>query len=660
MKDNKEKNTVVGTYQNSKNFGFVVPDDTSLGTDIFISKKNKNKAKNNQKVLVKITKYPEKKKNAEGKIIEVIGNINQAGVDMLCLVKEYNLPYEFPIPVLKEAKSIKQEIDKQEIHNRLDLRKEEMFTIDGDDSKDLDDAVSVKKLKNGNYELGVHIADVSHYVKSGSKLDKEAITRGTSIYMLDRVIPMLPRELSNGICSLNAGQDRFAISAIMEINKEGNIVKSKIAKTVINVSERMTYNNVKIILENSNNKKKDNEFIENTIKTIEDIKISEKLDIVNSENKLKIEEEKLNKTEIDKKEEYKTEVVKKYKKYISHFKRMEDLAKILKTRREKNGYLSLDIPESKIILDKNGIAVDVKKYETSFANEIIEQFMLTANEVVAEIFNKLKAPFIYRVHEIPDMDKVKELNKFLFNLGYKIKINKDTVEPIAFEEVLKQIKGKPEEKVISTLILRTLKVAKYEPENKGHFGIASKCYCHFTSPIRRYPDLFIHRVISQYLNDNNNKIEIKNDIRTSKKVNLEEKQESKTIKNKLPDELYEKYIGQAGKYAEQSSECEKIAQKVERDAEDVKKAEYMQNKIGEEYEGIISSVTSFGIFVELENTVEGLIRFDNLGNEYFIYDEDNKTLIGEKTKKVYHIGDKIKIRVIAANKQTRRIDFESL
>ena len=660
MKDNKEKNTVVGTYQNSKNFGFVVPDDTSLGTDIFISKKNKNKAKNNQKVLVKITKYPEKKKNAEGKIIEVIGNINQAGVDMLCLVKEYNLPYEFPIPVLKEAKSIKQEIDKQEIHNRLDLRKEEMFTIDGDDSKDLDDAVSVKKLKNGNYELGVHIADVSHYVKSGSKLDKEAITRGTSIYMLDRVIPMLPRELSNGICSLNAGQDRFAISAIMEINKEGNIVKSKIAKTVINVSERMTYNNVKIILENSNNKKKDNEFIENTIKTIEDIKISEKLDIVNSENKLKTEEEKLNKTELEKKEDYEKEIIKRYKKYIPHFKRMEDLAKILKTRREKNGYLSLDIPESKIILDKNEIAVDVKKYETSFANEIIEQFMLTANEVVPETFNKLKAPFIYRVHEIPDMDKVKELNKFLFNLGYKIKINKDTVEPIAFEEVLKQIKGKPEEKVISTLILRTLKVAKYEPENKGHFGIASKCYCHFTSPIRRYPDLFIHRVISQYLNDNNNKIEIKNDISTSKKVNLEEKQESKTIKNKLPDELYEKYIGQAEKYAEQSSECEKIAQKVERDAEDVKKAEYMQNKIGEEYEGIISSVTSFGIFVELENTVEGLIRFDNLGNEYFIYDEDNKTLIGEKTKKVYHIGDKIRIRVIAANKQTRRIDFESL
>lgn len=621
-----KKDTVVGTYQNSKNFGFVVPDDASFGTDIFISKKNKNKAKNNQKVLVKITKYPEKNKNAEGKIIEVIGNIDQAGVDMLCLVKEYKLPYEFPIPVLKEAKAIKQEIDKKDIPNRLDLRKEEMFTIDGDDSKDLDDAVSVKKLKNGNYELGVHIADVSYYVKDGSKLDKEAILRGTSIYMLDRVIPMLPKELSNGICSLNAGQDRFAISAIMEINKEGNVVKSKIAKSVINVNERMTYNNVRIILENGNKKKKDNEFIENTIKDIEG------LEIIESSNKAKLDNSKekqgLDEQDLKKKEEYEKLVINKYKKYITHFKRMEELAKILKARREKNGYLSLDIPESKIILDKDGIAIDVKKYEISFANEIIEQFMLTANEVVAETFNNLKAPFIYRVHEVPDMDKVKELNKFLFNLGYKIKTNKDTVEPRAFEEVLKQVQGKPEEKVVSTLILRTLKVARYEPENKGHFGIASKCYCHFTSPIRRYPDLFIHRVISEYLKNNGNKLE--------------------------------KYVGQAEKYAQQSSECEKTAQKVERDAEDIKKAEYMQTKIGEEYEGIISSITSFGIFVELENTVEGLIRFENLGDEYFIYDEDNKTLMSEKTKKMYHIGDKIKIRVIAADKQTRKIDFENL
>ena len=295
--------------------------------------------------------------------------------------------------------------------------------------------------------------------------------------------------------------------------------------------------------------------------------------------------------------------------------------------------------------------------------------MLTANEVVAETFSSLKAPFVYRVHEVPDMDKVKDLNKFLFNLGYKIKTNKDTVEPIAFEEVLKQIKGKPEEKVVSTLILRTLKVARYEPENKGHFGIASKCYCHFTSPIRRYPDLFIHRVISEYLKNNDNKIESKYNAKKARgTVNVDEKSKLKDdvqkdtvlIKTKLPENLYEKYVGQAEKYAEQSSECEKIAQKVERDAEDIKKAEYMQNKIGEEYDGIISSITSFGVFVELENTVEGLIRFENLGNEYFIYDEDNKTLTGEKTKKMYHIGDKIKIRVISADKQTRRIDFENL
>lgn len=574
-----ERDTIVGTYQSNKNFGFVVPDDLSFGTDIFISKKNRNKAKNNQKVVVKITKYPEKNKNAEGKIIEIIGHINQAGVDMLSLVKEYNLPYEFPVTVIDEAKKIKQKIDKDAIKNRLDLRKEEIFTIDGDDSKDLDDAVNVKKLKNGNYILGVHIADVSHYVKDGSKLDKEAILRGTSIYMMDRVIPMLPKELSNGICSLNARQDRLAISVIIEIDKKGNVVNSKISKSVINVTERMTYNNVKKILEKS--------------------------------------------------DDY---VLKRYKKYIIHFKRMEELAKILKARREKNGYLSLDIPESKIILDEDGIAIDVQKYETSFANEIIEQFMLTANEVVAETFHDLNAPFIYRVHEEPDIDKVKELNKFLFNMGYKIKTKDDTIEPKAFEEILNKIKGKPEEKVISTLILRTLKVAKYEPENKGHFGIASKCYCHFTSPIRRYPDLFIHRVISKYLEDG----------------------------KQLTEKDNEKYFNQAERYSETSSECEKIAQKVEREAEDIKKAEYMQDKIGNEYEGIISSITSFGVFVELENTIEGLIRFDDLGEEYFIYDEDNKTLIGERSKTTFHIGDKMKIQVIAANKQTRKIDFKRI
>ena len=571
--------TIVGTFKKSKNFGFVIPDNKKMNTDIYISKKNMKKAKNNQKVVVKITKFPSGNKSAEGKIIEIIGHIDEAGVDILSLVKEYDLPYEFPKPVIEEARSINKLIDKKDIPHRLDLREKEIFTIDGEDAKDLDDAVYVEKTKQGTYILGVHIADVSYYVKEGSMLDKEAIIRGTSIYMMDRVIPMLPKELSNGICSLNQGEERFAISCIMEIDNEGKVISSDIKKSIIKVTKRMSYTDIYKILEEKDEK-----------------------------------------------------IIKENKKYVEHFKRMDELARILKKRREKAGSLNLDIPESKIILDHNGVAIDVKKYELTFANEIIEQFMLTANETIAEKFYWLNAPFIYRVHENPDMEKITELNKFLFNLGYKIKVSKDNVYPKSFAEVLEKSKGTPEERVVSNLILRTLKVARYESENKGHFGIASKYYCHFTSPIRRYPDLFIHRIISEYL---------------KKGYNLKEKE-------------IEEYREKAKKYAETSSEREKVAQKVEREAEDIKKAEYMQDKVGEMYEGIISSITSFGVYVELENTVEGLIRFDDLGNEYFIYDENRKTLMGERSKKIYKIGDKINIKVKYASKETRRIDFEKV
>ena len=396
-----------------------------------------------------------------------------------------------------EARAIPQEIDQNEAKKRVDFRDKNynIFTIDGEDAKDLDDAVCVRKLENGNYLLDVHIADVSYYVKEGSKLDREAILRGTSIYMLDRVIPMLPVELSNGICSLNAGKDRFALSCLMEINEEGKVVKSDICKSVIRVTQRMSYTDVNKILNNLDEK-----------------------------------------------------VVKKYEKYINDFKLMESLAKILKARRLKDGYLNLDIPESKIVLDKNGFAIDVKPYETTFANEIIEQFMLTANETVAEKFYWLDAPFIYRIHEEPDYDKIEETNKFLYSIGKKIKVTRNNIYPKAFSDVLDEIKGTEYEKVISTLILRTLKVARYEAENKGHFGIASKYYCHFTSPIRRYPDLFIHRIISNYDNYiKDDKIEI-----------MEEK---------------------ADNYAKISSDREKIATKVERDSEDIKKAEFMQDKV---------------------------------------------------------------------------------
>ena len=572
----REKERVVGIFQKSKNFGFVVPDDKKSGTDIFISKNHVKKAKNHDKVVAKILKYPEKGKNAEGEIIEVLGNVNQAGVDMVCVIKEFDLPNEFPEPVLKEARKISQNISEEDVKNRVDLRSREnmnIFTIDGEDAKDLDDAIWVGKADNGNYLLDVHIADVSYYVKKGSNLDNEAIFRGTSVYMFDRVIPMLPIELSNGICSLNSGQDRFALSCLMEIDQNGKVVASDVYKSVIRVTERMSYTDVNKILNHSDEK-----------------------------------------------------VCQKYEKYIFDFKLMEELAHVLKNRRIKAGYLNLDIPESKIILDENRRCVDVKKYETTFANEIIEQFMLTANETVAEKYYWMKVPFIYRVHEEPDLDKVKELNKFLWNFGYKIHINQDKVHPTEFAKVLEEVKGKPEEKVVSNLILRTLKLARYENENQGHFGIASKFYCHFTSPIRRYPDLFIHRMISEYW--------------------------------EASEEVGERFEVDSEKYAKSSSECEQRATKAEREAEAIKKAEFMEDKVGEEFEAIISSITPFGMFAELENTVEGLIRFENMGKEYYIYDEDRKQLIGERSNRVFKIGDKIKIRVISASKMLRQIDFE--
>lgn len=567
----------VGTYEKGQNFGFVVSDFKRLPTDIYVSKKNSKKAKDGQKVIVKVTSLPSKGRCLEGEIVDVIGYPDARDIEMQCLIKEFDVPAEFSEEVIKEAKSLNQFVDKKDIPNRVDFRDLNIFTVDGEDTKDFDDAISISKDENGLYTLGVYIADVSYYVRNGSELDKEAIKRGTSIYMLDRVVPMLPFELSNGICSLNAGEDRFVLAIVMKIDKNGIVKSSKVSKGIINVKERMTYTNVKKIIEDSDE-----------------------------------------------------EVTKRYEKYIGDFKLMEELAIILKDRRNRNGSLNLNIPETKIIFDENGKVIDIVKYELSFANEIIEQFMLTANEEIAETFYNLKAPFIYRVHETPDLDKIEELNKALYEWGYKIKVGADgEVSPLEFANILNDIEGKPEEKVISTLILRTLKIARYESENKGHFGIASKYYCHFTSPIRRYPDLFIHRVISEYL-ENNNKLSAK------KKAMYEE---------------------QAKEYADSSSEREKLAQTIEREAEDIKKAEYMESRIGEEYEGIISGVTSFGVFVELENTVEGLIRFENLGNDYFAYDEERKILVGEHTGKIFKIGDKIKIKVIEANKFLRRVSF---
>lgn len=502
---------------------------------------------------------------------------------MLSIIKQFNLENEFPEDVIKEAKSVSKE--KLTANGRVDFRDKETFTIDSEDAKDLDDAVGVDKNDDGTYTLYVHIADVSHYVKSGGALDKEAIIRGTSVYMLDRVIPMLPKELSNGACSLNQHEDRYALSVIMKIDKKGKVIDSDIVKSIVNVTKRMNYHNAYALIEKENS---------NFTKKYVDKELKENKD------------------------------------YIKHFENMKELALILKNRRLKNGYLSLDIPESEIILDKVGKPVEIRAYETNFANEIVEQFMLTANETVAETFYYLDAPFIYRVHEKPDEDKVKELNKSLFNFGYKVKGKKDNIKSSAFSKVLEESKGTSEEKVISSLLLHTLKIARYEAENKGHFGIASNYYCHFTSPIRRYPDLFIHRIISYYIEHNYN----------------------------VTKPFIKKYKEKAIKYAKSSSDCEQNATKAERESEAMKKAEYMEDKIGKEYTGVISGVTNFGIFIELDNTIEGLIRFESMKDDFYIYNEINKTAIGKENKKVYKIGDRVNVRVTYANKQQRRINFE--
>ena len=666
---------IVGLFKKSRNFGFVIPDDRKIGMDIFISKSSWGKAKTNQKVVVEITRSPDRGKKAEGKIVEILGKIDEAGVDMLSIIKQFNLPYIFPDKVLKEAKEVSKEkieisfenfktnkscedsnISKNPIINkkntnsefspknnsnkneeinydenkisqglfenypigidpkgikRCDLRDEEIFTIDGEDAKDLDDAVNVKISDDGNYILGVHIADVSNYVREGSELNREAITRGTSVYMLDRVIPMLPVELSNGCCSLNQHEDRYAISVIMKIKKKGEVIDSDIQKSIIRVTKRMSYHEVQAILDR-------NLYSKNICKNYAEVESNQEFNISKTEN-----------NEETQKNQYAEKVLKEDKDFFEHFDRMQGLAKILKQRRLKNGYLSLDIPETEIILSKNGEPIEIKPYKTSFANEIVEQFMLTANETVAEKFYWLNAPFIYRVHEKPDEEKITELNKSLWGFGYKIKGKKDDVKPKAFSDILEDVKGKDEEKVVSNLILRTLKIAKYEAENKGHFGIASKYYCHFTSPIRRYPDLFIHRVISKYLECDYN----------------------------VAETFKEKFNTQAIKYSETSSETEQIATKAERESEKVKMCEYMEKHIGEEFDGIVSSITSFGMFVELPSTIEGLVHFVDMGNEYFIYNENTKTLVGENTKKTFKMGDKVKVKVIYASKMEKVIDF---
>ena len=566
--------TVIGFYQKNKNFGFVLPDNQKLGQDIFIPQGKDMGAVTGHKVIVRITDFGDERKKPEGVITEILGHVNDPGVDILSIIKAYGLPEGFPDEVMTQVASIPDEVEEEEKKNRLDLRHLQTVTIDGEDAKDLDDAISISKENDDHYTLGVHIADVSHYVTENSPLDKEALKRGTSVYLVDRVIPMLPHKLSNGICSLNAGTDRLALSCLMEIDGKGNVIGHRIAETLIQVDRRMTYTAVNAIV-----------------------------------------------TDRD------PDVMEEYKDFVPMFDLMKELADILRERRKKRGSIDFDFPESKIILDEKGRPVEIKPYERNAATKIIEDFMLMANETIAEDYFWQELPFLYRTHDYPDPEKMKRLGTFINNFGYTIRTQNGEVHPKELQKLLGKIEGTPEEALISRLTLRSMKQAKYTTVCTGHFGLAANYYTHFTSPIRRYPDLQIHRIIKE------------------------------NLRRGLSDRRFAHYDSILPEVAVQCSSMERRADEAERETDKLKKCEYMSKRIGKEYDGVISGVTNWGLYVELPNTVEGLIRVNDLTGDYFVFDEEHMELVGEMTRKSYKLGQKIRVQVADTNKLTRTIDF---
>ncbi|MEK4177581.1 ribonuclease R [Aeribacillus sp. FSL K6-1305] len=567
---------IVGTYTESKNFGFVIPDDKKIVNDIFIPKNASNGAVEGHKVIVRLTSYPEGRMSAEGEVVQILGHKNDPGVDILSIIHKHQLPLSFPDDVLKQANETPDEIKSEEIKNRRDLRNELIITIDGEDAKDLDDAVTVTKLNNGCYKLGVHIADVSYYVKEGTPIDREAFARGTSVYLVDRVIPMIPHRLSNGICSLNPKVDRLTLSCEMIVDEYGNVVQHDIFQSIIRSAERMTYSNV---------------------------------------NKILIEKDE--------------QLREKYQEIVPMLEDMAELAAILRKKRMLRGAIDFDFKEAKVLVDEKGKPYDVIIRERSVAERLIEEFMLLANETVAEHFHWLNVPFIYRIHEKPNEEKLRRFLEFITNFGYVVKGTGNNIHPRALQQILDEVRGKPEEMVISTVMLRSMKQAKYHPESVGHFGLSTEFYTHFTSPIRRYPDLIVHRLIRKYL-----------------------------LEGKIDEKTQMKWASILPEIAEHSSNMERRAVDAERETDDLKKAEFMLDKIGEEFDGIISSVTNFGMFVELPNTVEGLVHVSYMTDDYYHYDERHYAMIGERTGNVYRIGDEITVRVVNVDKEERSIDFE--
>ncbi|MCD7725484.1 MAG: ribonuclease R [Clostridiales bacterium] len=565
---------VVGTYEQSQNFGFVIPDHTKIGVDIFVPKEYSKGAVNGHKVVVELTSYGDDRHKPEGRVIEILGHSNDPGVDIMSIVRGYGLPVEFGDKVMKQAERVPTEVQEADKAGRLDLCDLQMVTIDGEDARDLDDAVSLYQDEEGLYHLGVHIADVSNYVQENSALDWEALERGTSVYLVDRVIPMLPHKLSNGICSLNQGVERLALSCLMTINEKGEVTDYQIAETVIRVDRRMTYTSVKKILEDQ-----------------DEGEIAE------------------------------------YEALVPMFRLMERLAMILRRKRHQRGSIDFDFAESKILLDDKGHPLEIRPYERNVATRMIEDFMLIANETVAQHFFWQELPFVYRTHEKPEPEKILKLSAFIRNFGYQIKLTGEEIHPKELQKLLDRIADTDEETLISRLTLRSMKQARYTVECTGHFGLACRYYCHFTSPIRRYPDLQIHRIIKEQLRGR---------LKESRIGHYEEK---------LPG------------VARHASQMERRAQEAERETDKLKKAEYMSERIGETYEGVISGITQWGLYVELPNTVEGLVHVAALPGDYFYYDENTYEMVGRDTGKTYRLGEKLRIIVQGVDSLTRTVDF---
>lgn len=599
---------VVCTYEQSKTFGFAVPDNPKFGSDIFIPEERSKGAVSGHKVVVEVTSYGKKDRKPEGKVVEILGHINDPGVDILSLVRAYGLPVEFDEKVLKQVENVAKPVSEADMAGRMDLRDWQMVTIDGEDAKDLDDAVSVT-MDGDNYILGVHIADVSNYVQEHSALDVEALKRGTSVYLVDRVIPMLPHALSNGICSLNQGENRLALSCIMTINPKGEIVDHTIAETVICVDRRMSYTQVKNILEAYHAANAQDASVE---------KVDGRQDGADRET------ESVSDVNVRRQQEA---LLGEYEALVPMFVRMEKLAGILRGKRMKRGSIDFDFPETKVILDAQGNPIDIRPYDRNVATKIIEDFMLAANETVASDFYWRELPFVYRTHENPDTEKIQKLSTFINNFGYTLHIGADEVHPKELQKLLQKIDGTKEEALISRLTLRSMKQARYTIDNTGHFGLAADCYCHFTSPIRRYPDLQIHRIIKE------------------------------SLRGRLNEKRIDHYEHILPEVAKHSSEMERRADEAERETVKLKKVQYMEQHIGEAFEGVISGVTEWGFFVELENTVEGLVRVTELTDDFYQYYEDTYELVGEATNRRYKLGQKVQVRVEHCDRIMRTIDF---